>query len=109
MWKIWFEAVEVEGPSFEEWQTCKSDGVIGIYISYGRSEDGVMRGAIFSGSDWYWMMPDGTIYSNNETSDGLGVWVDVATPPNADRKSGLWVSDKRMAEFDVAVQSLVMS
>jgi hypothetical protein len=109
MWKIWFDDVEVEGSSFEEWQACKNEGVVGIYVSFGRGEDGVMRGAIFSGSDWYWMTPDGVIHANNQTSDDPGDWVDVATPSDAVVKSGLWVSDERMNEFNVAVQDLVVS
>lgn len=109
MWKIWFDDMEVEGSSFEDWQSCSSEGVVGVYVSFGRGDDGVMRGAVFSGSDWYWMTPDGVIYSNNETSDDPGVWVDAEVPSDAVVKSGLWVSDERMAEFDSAVELLVVA
>lgn len=101
--------MEVEGSSFEEWQSCKSDGVVGVYVSYGRSDDGVMRGAVFSGSDWYWMMPDGTIYSNGESSDIDGVWVEAEIPVGAVSKKGKLVSDERMTEFGNAISDLVTS
>jgi len=109
MWTIWFDDMEVEGSSFDEWQSCKNDGVVGIYISFGRGEDGVMRGAVLSGADWYWINPDGTIDSNYETSNDSGVWVPVDVPAGAVAKSGLWVSDERMQEFDAAVNVLVVS
>lgn len=109
MWTIWFDDMEVEGSSFEEWQACKGDGVVGIYVSHGRGDDGVMRGAVFSGCDWYWMMPDGTIYSNGESSDVDGVWVEADIPVDAVPKMGKLVPDERMIEFDNAVIELVVS
>lgn len=100
MWTIWYNDSTVHGESLEEWKELPNTGVVAVYQYYGRGEDGVMRGKILSGTDWYWMLPDGTIEQNKDTTDIRDHWVKVRFPKGAVTKKGIWVTDEKMEEVE---------
>lgn len=109
MWKIWYVDNEVEGESFDDWVDYPDEGIVAIYHFYGRGEDGVMRGLALSGTDWYWMTPDGIIAQNSDTTYEVDYWVDVDLPENAVSKKGKWVSDERMYQVNNFIAEIIES
>lgn len=107
MWTIWYKKDTVHGESVEEWSSLPDEGVVAIYQYEGRGEDGVMRGKIFLGTDWYWMLPTGEIGQNSETTDTKNYWVDVELPEGAMPKKGIWVTDKKMKQVETELIKII--
>lgn len=105
-WKIWYESDEVTGSTLEEWTAAPEEGVVAIYELF-YIEDGIPWGRISSGSDWYWMMPDGNVDHNCYSGDEVGVWVDIDLPEGAVAKKGKWVSEERLNQVDQEIADIL--
>jgi len=104
--KIWYEDSELIVNNLEEWINAPYEGVVGIYEFF-ENKDGINYGRISMGSDWYWMLPDGNIDHNLDSSEIVDHWLDVQIPEDAYEKKGKYVSNERMNEVNNEIRNTI--
>lgn len=105
-WKIWYEDFEIQGNSLEEWINAPYEGVVGIYEFF-ENKDNINYGRISVGADWYWMLPDGNISHNMDSSETVDFWIEADIPEGAYEKKGKYVSNERMEEVSNKIVELI--
>lgn len=96
LWKIWYKGdLKIEGTTEAEWAAAPTEGVICVAARYGQDPYGIELGAVFSGSDWYWMY-EGQLYQSGTSSDTPGEWLPSGAPDGAVLKRGEWTTNEEM-------------
>lgn len=106
MWTIWYENSVMSGTTYSQWEMAPDEGVVAVYRLIERDQFGNI-GHVCMGSDWYWMLPDGSVGESLSTSDHPGEWLACDPPAAASVKGGIWVSDERMQEVYIALNYLI--
>lgn len=106
---IWYDDHIRTGQTPEDWAAMPEDGVVAIYEFFFRGEDGIPRAQMHSGSDWYWLGPDGRIGENGASTMKFGEWMEHDAPEGAILKRGAWVSSERLAEVDAQLLEMIQN
>jgi hypothetical protein len=104
-WRIWYVDSVAEGTTVEDWTNLPNTGVLCVMECRGELR-GFRLFNLAIGSDWYWMLPDGTIYECLNTADEPGEWVEANAPEGAILKAGSWASNERMDEVINEIKTL---
>jgi hypothetical protein len=100
-WRIWYNTGQiVDGSTAEDWANAPNEGVLGIAIHFGRRDDGVMLGELFSGSDWYWMY-EGKIYQSGTSSEIPNEWLEHSAPSGSVLKKGKWTTEEHIDQVSL--------
>lgn len=106
---IWYTDRQETGRNLDDWSNMSDDGVVAVYEFFGRPEDGIPRAMSWVGSDWYWMLSDGTrLGSNDESTMVVDEWTEHHAPPGAILKRGRWVSQERMDEVNAQLLEFIL-
>jgi hypothetical protein len=99
-WKIWYVGLQtLEGRTPNEWAIAPEAGVLCVGVKFGFDEWGIMLGAVFSGSDWYWMQ-NGEIAQSHTSSDTLFEWLPSNAPNGAVLKRGQMTVKEEIAQAE---------